>query len=32
MALGGIGGEVKSNENSSSEGEEDSLFINEEAE
>jgi hypothetical protein len=32
MALGGIGGEVKSDENSSSEGREDSLFVNKEAE
>jgi hypothetical protein len=31
-ALGGIGGEVESNENSSSEGGEDSLFVDEEAE
>jgi hypothetical protein len=31
-ALGGIGGEVKGDENSSSEGREDSLFVNEEAE
>jgi hypothetical protein len=30
IALGGIGGEVESNENSSSKGREDSLFINEE--
>jgi hypothetical protein len=32
MALGGIGGEVESNENNSSEGREDSLFVNEKAE
>jgi hypothetical protein len=31
-ALGDIGGEVKSNKNSSFEGKEDSLFINKEAE
>jgi hypothetical protein len=31
-ALGDIGGEVESNENSSSEGGENSLFVNEEAE
>ena len=32
MALGSIRGEVESNENSSSEGREDSLFINKKAE
>jgi hypothetical protein len=32
MALGDIGGEVKSNKNSSSKSREDSLFVNEEAE
>jgi hypothetical protein len=31
-ALGGIGGEVKSNENSGSKGSEDSLFVNEDKE
>jgi hypothetical protein len=30
IALGGIGGEVESDENSSSKGREDSLFVNEE--